>query len=764
MLTCSKCGMQLSDDAQFCDNCGTKIYETIFCAKCGEQMSTEFAFCQRCGASITETPAEEHPVAPRADKKKLPKKAIMFGGIGVAVVAVLILVISLISGGGKAKNDFTLYLKDIEIFFSDMKKESDAWQLTSRLVDAEGFDDWDLAIANSGYILGMYTGMYTCVSEDGKYIFFPDKIADDDDGSNLYYRELGNPEAEAVKIDSDIQSYTVNTSATIVTYLKGDEGNLYQYKLAEDSKDKVASEVRGFEVSDDGTKIGYINSEGSLYLKYADKDKEKIASEVSSVEYLADDFKTVYYIKDDSLYKQVEGEDRVKIASDIYDVIKIYESGEIYYLTSEDGEISLMDYVTDDMKDADASITEPSYPDYPDSPDYPSWWDYDTDAEYDAAYDAYEEAYEAWEAECVRMQTEYYAACDAYWAKENRDDLRADLEEETLEQSSYSLCFYNGTEVTVITDAFVENHYYPFLVGPDHFDYTYASDAPDIIFEAYNQSGLEFVGDYYYSDYTYASDAPVIIYEAYNQSSLEKVKLSEVESIYDIEEMVEAALFSSSERYIAVKTTATVVEQEKEARTFRINPSGTVVYYIDDIPDGKSYGELYRISIANGVVGKAEVYDSDVYTGYCYFAGDDKFEYYKDYYKDYKGGKGDMYVNKVKIDYDVRIYSSVFDVRIYSSVFSDSDKVIYFTDWDDDKEYGTLKVYDGKESVKIADDVHQFFITPDGRVLYLYDYSLYYYKGELHVWENGETRKIDDDVVCIIPVYEYKYRGDNYGW
>lgn len=707
MIKCPKCNKELSDDTKFCDGCGAQIFETIFCPNCGKQTSTEFAFCQSCGASITDAPAEEKPAAAPAEKKKLPKKAIMFGGIGVAVVAVLILVISLISSGGKAKNDFALYLKDSEIFFSDMKKDSEAWQLTSRLVDTEDIDDEVLAYF--GYTLGMYT----CVSEDGKYIFFPDKIGDDD-GINLYYREIAKPEADAIKIDSDVRSYTVNTSATIVTYLKGDEGNLYQYKLAEDSKDKVASEVEGFEVSDDGTKIGYINSEGSLYLKYADKDKEKIASEVSSLEYLTDDFKTVYYVKEGSLYKQVEGEDRVKIASDVYSVIKIYETGEIYYLTSEDGEISLMDYVTDDMKDADASITEPSYPDYPNSPSRPSWWDYDTDAEYDAAYAAYEDAYEAWEAECDRMETEYYAAREAYYAKLSRDELREDLEEETLEQSSYSLCFYNGTEATVITDAFV--------------------------------------GDYYYSDYTYASDAPVIIYEAYNQSSLEKVKLSEVESIYDIEEMVEAALFSSSERYIAVKTTATVVEQEKEARNFRINSSGTVVYYIDDIPDEKSYGELYRISIADGVVGKAEVYDSDVYTGYCYFAGDDKFEYYKDY----KDGKGELYVSKTKIDYDVNVYNTV--------VYSDSDKVIYFTDWDDDKEYGTLKIYQNGESVKVADDVHDFSTMGDGRILYLYDYSLNYYKGELHVWENGETRKIDDDVVCVIPVYETKYRGYSYGW
>lgn len=671
MITCPKCNKELSDGTKFCDGCGAQIFETIFCPNCGKQMSTEFAFCQSCGASITETPTEEQPAAVPTEKKKLPKKAIMFGGIGVAVVAVLILVISLFSGGGKAKNDFTLYLKDSEIFFSDMKKDSEAWQLTSRLVDSEDVDNDDLAYGAN------ILGSYICTSEDGKYIFFPDKIADDDDWVNLYYRELGNPEAEAVKIHSDIQSYTVNTSATIVTYLKGEEGNLYQYKLAEDSKDKVASEVEGFEVSDDGTKICYINSEGSLYLKYEGKDKEKIASEVTSLEYLTDDFKTVYYIKEGSLYKQVEGEDRVKIASDVYRVIRIYETGEIYYLTREAGEISLMDYVTDDMKDADASIAEPSYPDYPNSPSRPYWWDYDTDAEYDAAYEAYEDAYEAWEAECDRMETEYYAAREAWYAKQSRDELREDLEEEVLEQSNYSLCFYNGTEEVVITDAFVN--------------------------------------DYYPHNYTYASEAPVISYEAYNQSSLEKVKLSEVESIYDIENMVEAALFSSSERYIAVKGTATVVEQEKEAINFRINSSGTVVYYIDDIPEAKNYGELYRISINNGVVGKAEV-----------------------------------------IDYDVYLYML--------DVYSDLDKIFYFTDWNDEKDYGTLKVYDGKEATKIADDVHSFSVTPDGRVLYLYDYSLNYYKGELHEWSNGETRKIDDDVVCVIPILYSKYRGYTYGW
>lgn len=671
----------------------------ITCPKCNKELSDGTKFCDGCGASVTETPVEEQPTAVPAVKKKLPKKAILFGGIGVAVVAILILVISLFpGGGGKGENNYALYLKDSEIFFTDLKKDSEAWQLTSRLIDYDDIDNEDLADGN--YRLSLCTYM----SEDGKYIFFPDKLEYSANGFNLYYKEVGKPDAEAIKIDSDILVYAVNTSATLVTYLKDGERNLYQYKIDEDSKDKIASEVEIFDVSDDGNKIWYLSTEYSIYLKCADKEKEKIASDVSSLGHITEDFTTVYYIKDDSLYKQVEGEDKVKIASDVSKVISIYDSGEIYYLKSESEEIPLMDYVTDDMKDADAAITEPSYPEYPYSPDRPLSWEYDTDAEYDAAYEAYEEAYEAWEAECDRIETEYDAALDEYRAKESRDELRADLKEETLEQSNYSLCFYNGTEEIVITDAFA-------------------------------------------GDYSHADDTAVICYETYNQSNLEKVKLSEVESIDDIEGMVEEAMSSSTEKYIAVKETATVVEQEKEATDFIINSSGTVVYYIDDIPNEKKYGNLYRISISKGVVGKAEVYDSDVYIGYNRFVSDTEFGYFKDR----KDDNSELYINKNKIDYDVNIYSV--------NVYSDLGKLFYFTDFNYDKSCGTLKVYDGKESVKIADDVlGSFSVIPDGRVLYLYDYSLKYYKGELHEWSNGETRKIDDDVVCVLPFSSEKYR------
>ena len=101
-----------------------------------------------------------------------------------------------------------------------------------------------------------------------------------------------------------------------------------------------------------------------------------------------------------------------------------------------------------------------------------------------------------------------------------------------------------------------------------------------------------------------------------------------------------------------------------------------------------------------------------------------------------------------KIDYDVENCRT-----------DELGRMFYYTDWDWDKETGTLKMYDGKDIVKISDDVHEFQVIPDGRILYLYDYSINYNKGEFYEWSDGKTREIDDDVIYVVPIMEDKYRG-----
>lgn len=571
----------------------------------------------------------------------------------------------------KKQSPYGLYIKDSELFFTDLKNE--AWQISSRLVDDEDIDDEDLAIY--GYGLAAYTK----VSSNGSLVFFPDKINNKDDGFNLYYRKTDDSNSEATKIDSDVTVYSVNTSASIVTYIKGagEDRNLYQYSIKDDEKEKIASSVNDHYVSEDGSKILYMNADGNLYFKSSGDEKEKIASDITGIVYHTEDFATVYYIKDEALYKHPIGADREKIDSDISKVIQVYESGEVYYLKKDLETQTLMDFVVDDMEKTDADAPSKA-------PSRPRSYNYDTTAEYEKAYAKYEQDYEA------------------YYAKAFRDEVRAYLPEASLSHSVYSLCFYNGSEKNVITEAFA-----------------YGIDA------------------------VVATEKPVISYVAYNQKEFNKLKLSQITNYDDIDnfaEKVETALFSSSDRYITIGNTASVVEQ-KNATALRINESGTAVYFIDDIPEGKNAGDLYKVSVVENTVENPEMYDSDVYSGACFFLSDEQFLYFKDY----KDGNGDLYLNKAKVDYDVNFSNLSYN--------SESGKIYYVTDWDSEKSYGTLKEYANGESVKIADDVYSYVYTPDGKVMYLYDYSLKYYAGELHLWDNGESKKIDDDVIFLMPAF-----------
>ncbi len=684
-MNCPKCNTPLADGAQFCENCGEKVVaaaaqpQTIFCPNCGMQTSSEFAYCQNCGASVAEKKPKEpkEPKTPKESKPvQIPKKLIGMGVAAVAVILVIVLLASLIFGGS-SKNNYALYIKDSEIYYNDFS--GDPMQVTNRLFDMSVSGLTNAYLESNAYEIGYYNRL----SADGKILFFVDKIDATSDSSgaySLFYRYINKPKQEAVKIDSDVLSYVINEKANCVTYLKkGDTENvLYQHDLKE--KEKIDSGVDDYYVSDDGKKIIYTNIEGNLYLKNSGKDKEKLESEVTSIQYIDEKLSTVYFVKEDSLYKKSGTKDKEKIASGVNDVLYMYESGEMYYTKSEAGEVSLLNYVEDDKKDADAAMTEPTRP---------SRSNYSSTTDYNAAYAAYQ------------------TARDEYDAKVTRDSLRTTLSEMTMEQQSYTLCYFDGKEEKVITESYVE----------------YSSRA--------------------------AEERAVIVYKTYNQTSVSKVKLSEITNVYDVQSMVTAALYSASDYYIAIKEAATLVDTT-EGTAFDIDEAGKNVYYIDDISepstdsisDYSTYGDLYKIEISK-TVGKAELFDSDVSTYYSYFVADDQYLYFKDV----KDGKGELYINKTKIDYDVRI--------AYVSYLEDSKKVAYYTDWSTEKQYGTLKTATLKgKTTKVADDVHSYRITPDEQILYIYDFSLTSYKGELYLFKGKKAEKIDDDVVAILPIIQ----------
>ncbi len=721
MKVCPNCGRELNDKAKFCDACGTPAVEktapesvpaeAMLCPACGAAVCEGAAFCESCGAALgsdaegpevtPEPEAEPEPepevepepepeIEPEAapEKKKSGKKGLIIGIAAAAavlvlgVIAAIIAIIAVVSKGSDAERPYGLYIKDREIYFTDFARNSSPWQITNRLVDAPSDEVSSEDLKNAG----RYLGVYTCISEDGKLIFFPDKVGDDD-GFNLYYRELSDPEGDIRKIDSGILYYMIDSSAENVTYIKGEEGYLYRYNIAEENKEKIGSDVEGFIVSEDGNRILYINAENSLYIKIGDEDREKLAGEIENLEHVDAEITTVYYTKEGSLYKQVIGEDREKISSDVYNVVSIYESGEIYFVKKTVEEIPLSAFVNDDMASADKELYEMEYPKSPNPRDFA------TAEEYDAAYNKYLEEFEACEANN-----------EQYWNKLDRDELRAELAGETVEIENHSLFYYNGQEVSVVTD------------------------------------GLG-----YYENNSVAAENAVIVYFA-GRGEPAKVKLSEVEWVYDLRSAVESALEASYECFVAVKGESTPIQQD-DACAFDLSSDGDELYFIDNVPEESEYGDLYCVTIEDGVVSHPVVRDSDVYIYRNDFVGDSMYSYFKNQDEDI----GELYINGKKIDDDVYVYG--IDYR------ADSGELYYYIDWNEERECGTLKLYRGEELFKVGDDVYDYTVLPDGRVLFMFDYSLNYFKGELHLWDNGESEKIDDDVVVLLPVYRGGIRG-----
>ncbi len=613
------------------------------CCNCGKKLRMNAKFCDNCAAPVSADTAKVVAAAkaiPEAPKKAIFKKALLFGAIGVAAVAVIALIIALIAGGKNRQDNHLLYVKDNEIFYRDLSEDTSAVALTSQLLDSDKITTENLAV--SGYTLGMMT----YISRDGKLLFFPDKM--NGEGTfNLYYRDTTGKDAIAVKIDTDVVSYKVDKSAEIVTYRKGNA--LYRYTLKTAARDKIADDVLDFDVSANGNKIVYLNAEGSIYLQYMDNgEKEKIVSGAEKIIHLTTDFKTVYYLKENALYKQSEGADPVKIASEVEKVLQVYDSGEVYFLKSSAEDIVLTDFIEDDMKDTDANLTKPEKPASPYLQDYSS---YD---EFKKAYDAYREIYEA-----------YLNAYEIYTAKILRDSMRQALEDRTVSTVTYSLYYFDGEENTVLTRQFNDNA----------------------------------------SSYAFASDAAVMVYSEYSRSSMEKIKLSQISDTDALQTQIQQALRShnDSKRYVAIKGITAQINQDNAA-AFRINSKGTCIYYVDEIPEGGSHGDLYEITIKDGTIGAPKLYDSNVYA--------------------------------LSLDY-----------------FGETDTLLYLTDWNTEKQYGTLMFFDGKKTAKVADDVRTADMLSDGRILYLYDYSTQYCKGELRIWDESKTEKIDDAVVCIIPIH-----------
>ncbi len=721
MAVCGNCNFENRDGAKFCAKCGSKLDAAEAVEKVPADIAEEAAgaagaeaagaeaagaveqTAEQAAETAGETAAQASEEAAEAAnaaeektagpapaaapaKKGSAKKWVVIGALIVLIIAAA--AIAIIAGRGQAAKsvkNFGMYVKDGSLFYTEFGKTG-ASEISPKFITDPGDQD----ASDIEYAVRNIYGSYTKLSKDGKLLFYPDRNDASDMYSSitLYYRPLAGKNTDPVKIDSNIYVYAVNDDATLVTYIK--EGTLYQYDIAKGEKNKIKNDVYDFWVSDDGACVYSVTYDDDLY-----ENGTRAASGVGWICKVSDDCRTLWFMKDDDLYKYVSGGQAEKLISDVYSVEKICDSGVIYYSKSS-GDLSLMDYVKDDMKDADAKLTYPEEPDYP---DYPYFWNYATQEEYDAAYGQYQEEVRQYEAE----YESYLEAWQEYEQKLDRDALRAELKDWTM-TPEISLYMFDGSASQLVTDKY----------SP------YSSE--------------------------FAEDADVAVIQLYDMEKFEPAKLSEITDLYDLDSKIYDVRFESLKAY-ALKGSSITELDSKPHDMFYIAPDGSTIYMVTDIIEDKYCGDMYAIDMKSGAPAAPAQYDTDVMCYMVEIMDNGSLRYFKDV--DYEKGRGDMYIDRQTVDYDVSLY----DIRSDK----DADTIAYFTDYNDDKEQGTLRVYKNGKAETVSEDVHAFSMTPAGDVMYIYDYSSRRCTGDLFVWRNGAGEKLDTDVTAILPFVDRKY-------
>ncbi len=234
------------------------------------------------------------------------------------------------------------------------------------------------------------------------------------------------------------------------------------------------------------------------------------------------------------------------------------------------------------------------------------------------------------------------------------------------------------------------------------------------------------------------------------------------------------------EWFVAVKGKSYELDVDDVNRV-RLSSDGNSLHMLLDVDDG--HGDLVQVSISSKP-GKVKEVDSDVYT-YDMGYANDSFYYFKEveegcgtfiyngkevdtevyyagygfmdgkpfYVKDVDGNEATLYVNGKEITDEVA----------YESLRYNSEKgtLLFITGWDEEECTGILNAYKSKVQV-IAEDVFfsdesygslEFFVMPQGEVLYFTDYDLEDGEGKLNCFNGSKSVEVADDAKYYIPIY-----------
>lgn len=471
-------------------------------------------------------------------------------------------------------------------------------------------------------------------------------------------------------------------------------GTLYYRSLTnfKDEAVKIAAGVSQYTVSDDGKIVTYLKNE-TLY-QFDMKEEVKLEKDVSNYR-VSSDGKIIYYRNyDGAWYVLKNGEDE-KIGTDISIEYITEDFSTVYYMN--DGKL----YKKTIGKDKEKLLSD--------------------------VYDI---------SEINEDGTFYYTVyaeiplSDFFEEDTNEyDGLMETLEEEVME--FYEIGYFDGKKGNVIGE------------NCTNMDGAYYDGGMMMFYSQYDLSGItpitltELV-EYYYDSYHY-----------YVGSAAQA--------------MVQSQMADTCVNYVAINGTTSVLDVE-DVYDITVSNDGSTMFILADVDFGSdgveaapsegpaseetykeptNAGTLYKVTIAKDSVKSVDEFDSDVYyDSGLYFAsyyGSDYSDYFV-YYKDVEDNVGDLYVNGTEVDSDVYVYRTV-------RYEPQSKGLVYYTEYDSYEGIGILKLWNGKESVEIYDEVYEYSITDSGDILVGYDEDDGAFT--LAVWDGKNLTEITDDAYTV---------------
>lgn len=437
----------------------------------------------------------------------------------------------------------------------------------------------------------------------------------------------------------------------------------------------------------------------------------KIAAEVNS--YAVNEEGTIVtYLSQGILYRH-DLKEREQIAGEVSSFYASKDGQKVFYVTY-DGTVYLKDQDKDAEKiDEKISAIEQVSEDFSTiyyTKDYNLYMKQSGEKAKSIASEVYAvlEIYESGELYYVKDVPETLALKDyveddvkesdeAYAQKE---EIRKVLQEQKMERHSYELFYYDGEKVKSVA------------------------------------KNVE------YYDAKTATERPVVVYSTCDTGKIAKVKLSEISYAWNIEEQITSAIEATKQYHVAAEGNVTSIE-EKNIATVLLAENGDTMYFVAGEADAQS-GTLYKVSISGEKAKKAQQYDTEVYANYIDFVGEDGAFYYKEVGEVNHIMQGELFVNKKSADVGVKLGSAV----CYRE--TDEDTVYFIKNWEYQKSMGVLKQYKGNKTVQITDAAHSFSVASKGKVLYISDYDVEKYVGNLYLYEKGKAFQVDREVVAII--------------